>query len=474
MGQAFSKYNGSSVLGKELDDSLSVPFKREIGIAIIVFYHRFMLKLKERYSLDVPPVLISLLGVLGGLHIVQQVKGKAVADEILKFLDPAATWFGFWMPLWLTPPLVVLPNALLSVKDADRKTWFKLAVVHLFLWCITALGTSKLYAILKSIATKGPSEPSPSPESASSVHQSGECGSPVMTSTRDVFQKKLKLLQFWGSVAVGFYGCSLAKMCDTAPALATTSVAAMVVGDMLPPTVKKVIHPVIFTAVTVSIATAVLHHVRKDPGSLLDSLSRYFANGKAVNGLTAGTLTAGDLFFSMLGPCCIGLALRIHTFLQLPEMREVLPAILGTSAISTLASILVSPLVARMVGLPPELAGVLSHRSITTSLAVPSAQSMGVSPELTVAAVLITGLYGTSSDGILSSLGISEDHVAAGVTMGMSSHALGTASLISLSRTAEASASLTMFSSGVFHALACSIPVLRQLAVLASGLETAL
>lgn len=467
MGQSLSK---ESILRTEFEEYISTSSNRDIGILIIVIYHRLILKLKQRYNLEVPPVLISLLGVLGGLQVIQQVKGKASTDAILKYLDPAATFFAFWMPLWLTPPLVVLPNALLSVKDADAKTWCKLAVVHFFLWCLNVLGASKLYAILKSVTKTDPAQ---AVDRSPSTETSEQCVPSIKATKNNDISKKVKLLKFWLSVAVGFYGCSIAKMCDPTPALATTSIAAMCVGDSLPPEVKQIVHPVIFTAVVTAVATSVLHTVRKDPGSSLDALNGYFANGKAVGGKDAGTLTAGDVFFSMLGPCCVGLALRIHTFLQLPEMREVLPAVLGTSAIATLTSLLLSPLAARVLGLPPELAGVLSHRTVTTSLAVPSAQSMGVSPELTVAAVLITGLYGTSSQGILSSLGISDDHVAAGVTMGMSSHALGTASLISLSRTAEASASLTMFSAGVFHALACSIPVIRSLATLASGVGRA-
>eukprot|EP01041_Mallomonas_annulata_P001625 gene1625-3145_t len=466
MGQNFSK---STI---KLSDSSN--FQRELGVISIVVYHRIVLKLVKNSGVNVPPVLISILGVLGGLECIKRFEGKQLTDTILKYFDPAADWLGYWMPLWLAPPLVTLPNALLSVKGADRKTWIKVAVVHLVCWIATVLGTSQLFALLKH-KKPNPSENTKEGNCEESTSADENCKDSTNTtplpSAASNINKKMKILKFWGAVAVSFYVASSANLCPTTPALAATSIAAMTAGDLLPPAVKTVLHPVITTAVVSAVASIVLHRLRgQGSGSGLEgeghevtwqeALRLYFSNGKVNSSGRAGD-TAGDVFFSMLGPCCVGLSLRIFSLLQLPEMQEALPAVLTASGSVTLLSLLLSPYIGKLSGLPSELSSPLAHRSITTSLAVPSAQVLGASPELTVAAVLISGLYGTSAEAILDMLGVTDD-VAKGVTMGMASHSLGTAALMSVSRTASASASMTMFAAGIFHAVACSIPVVRK------------
>mmetsp|Transcript_22260 Transcript_22260/g.22432 ORF Transcript_22260/g.22432 Transcript_22260/m.22432 type:complete len:487 (+) Transcript_22260:144-1604(+) len=482
MGQSLSK---GSKRSDDTNAKKTVYGRREIGVALIILYYRLIIRLLKRYNIDVPPVLVSLLGVIGGLEVLKKVKGKETAAAVVDYLDPAADWLGFWMPLWLAPPLVVLPNALLSVKEADTQMWIKLALVHFVSWAATVWGSSKLYSAMtmsseedSSSSSLSLSPPSPPPSLSSDEKLTDkdterereaktESSAAEDTNKTSLYLKKIRLLRFWGVVAAGFYGLAVTGVVPPSPALATVSIAAQCSGDLLPARVKQVVHPVIVTAVISAIATLIMHYVRKDPGNWQDALRSFFNNGKLSGRETE--MMAGDLFFSFLGPCCVGLALRIHTLLQLPEMQEALPAVLGTSFLSSLLSLLLSPLFARVVGLPSEIASVLGHRSITTSLAVPSAISLGASAELTVAAVLISGLYGTSPDTILNSLGIAGDHLASGVSLGMSSHSLGTASLLSVSSTAAAAASLTMFSAGMFHAILCSVPAVRHLALLSAG-----
>lgn len=42
--------------------------------------------------------------------------GKRDADKVANYFGPAVEHLGKWMPLYLAPPLIVLPNALSEVK----------------------------------------------------------------------------------------------------------------------------------------------------------------------------------------------------------------------------------------------------------------------------------------------------------------------------------------------------------------------
>lgn len=41
--------------------------------------------------------------------------GKEEADKVANYFGPAVEHLGKWMPLYLAPPLIVLPNALSEV-----------------------------------------------------------------------------------------------------------------------------------------------------------------------------------------------------------------------------------------------------------------------------------------------------------------------------------------------------------------------
>ena len=47
-------------------------------------------------------------------------QGKQAADKVAKYFGPAVEHLGKWMPLYLAPPLIVLPNALGEVKKTNK------------------------------------------------------------------------------------------------------------------------------------------------------------------------------------------------------------------------------------------------------------------------------------------------------------------------------------------------------------------
>ena len=135
----------------------------------------------------------------------------------------------------------------------------------------------------------------------------------------------------------------------------------------------------------------------------------------------------------------------------------IIVSILSSSSSSSSPSSSSSSLLGAAVGLPPRLNEALAHRSVSSALAIPSAKATGASPELTVAAVLLTGLYGASGQWLLD-LSKVRDEVHTGVTVGTAAHAVGTASLLTSNPPAAAIASVGMVVAGIFHAIVCSVP----------------
>lgn len=462
MGQVLGKLEKSSITNLH-----KIIGKREIGLFLIAAYHNGIKRLLIKYNVNTPPVLVSLLSILGALGVTRYCHGKQVADEVIMYFDPSVEWFGDWMPLWLSAPLVALPNALLAVKQADSKTWVKLGVVHFLSWLGTVYGTSALYRSIEHMT----SDRGKSNHSSKEYFQGKSTTNNNVNTSPQSYEKKrkqLRLIRFWGVVAAGFYIASAAKYCPVTPALAATStVSILAANEFIPPSIKKVVHPIVVTAFASAVATILLQHLRgsgntSEAVSWRDALKTYFSNQK-------GALTAGDLLLDWMGPSCAALAFRVFRTVQSPTMRDALPVVLSSSTIAALVSLLLTPAIGRAVGLPDVLNLAMANRTITTSLALPSAQAIGASAELTAAAVLITGLYGTFGQSLLEMSGVT-DHTSVGTTIGVASHAIGTGAMVGVSPTAGAAASTAMFAAGIATSLACSIPQLQSLLrQLASG-----
>lgn len=292
------------------------------------------------------------------------------------------------------------------------------------------------------------------------------------------YRKQVKLIRFWGIVSIVFYaGAGSGVIGSTNPALATTSITAYAAGMTMPGKVKKVLHPLLFTALVSAIAVVIVEKIKRR-GRPLDAsdwteLLREFTPAGKLTPQSAGDpfIAPGKLFSLLLGPACTALAFRI--FAQQKSLGKSLPAVLVSSIVTSVASLFVSPAIGNVVGLPPELNGVLAHRSVTSALAIPSAEQCGASPELTVAAVLITGLYGASSSWLLEMLNLGRPSGSTGsdkndpsyisfgrgAVVGTASHSIGTAALVGDNETkASGIASVTMLVAGIAHAVVCAIP----------------
>ncbi len=138
----------------------------------------------------------------------------------------------------------------------------------------------------------------------------------------------------------------------------------------------------------------------------------------------------GDMIEVFLAPATAVLAIKIYEQFQLLK-ENWLPILLGT-AVGALVSILCVVGLCRLFFLEESILIALLPKSVTTAIALPlSEQSGGIVP-VTVAAVIITGVFGAVFAPNLIKLFHIENPVEAGIAIGTSSHALGTSKAIEL------------------------------------------
>ncbi len=156
----------------------------------------------------------------------------------------------------------------------------------------------------------------------------------------------------------------------------------------------------------------------------------------------------GDIISMFLGPATAVLGLSMYSQLKILK-RNLLPVCIGTlaGACVSMTSVL---LMCRLFGLDEELAASLLPKSVTTPVAMEiSAQAGGIVP-VTVAAVVVTGIFGAAAAPLLIKLFRVKDPVEAGLAIGSCSHAAGTSRALELGEVEGAMSGIAIGFSGIF------------------------
>lgn len=152
----------------------------------------------------------------------------------------------------------------------------------------------------------------------------------------------------------------------------------------------------------------------------------------------------------LLGPATLALAVPLarRRALIRAHVRAVLGVVVG--AVVGAASAM---LLARALGLSPQLVATITPKSVTTPMAMPISERLGGIPTLTAAIVVLVGVFGAAvGPFLLDRLGI-RGPVARGLALGTSSHGVGTARALEEGETAGAAAGVAMVVAGVVTAL---------------------
>lgn len=160
---------------------------------------------------------------------------------------------------------------------------------------------------------------------------------------------------------------------------------------------------------------------------------RYFTDNKPVT--------------FMLGPAVV--ALGVLMFKQLPLIRQNLKQLLISIFCGSFLSVLLVAVLARIFSLPDMVAASLLPMGITTPIAIEVTQPLGGSPSITSVVVIAVGLFGNMISPYLLRLFKIDRAPAQGLSIGQTSHGIGTARAVQMSEQAGTFSGLAMSINGV-------------------------
>ena len=146
-------------------------------------------------------------------------------------------------------------------------------------------------------------------------------------------------------------------------------------------------------------------------------------------------------------------ALAIPLYQNLKRIRTLLLPIVATMVLGSLLTVGSCIVVAWMLGASETTLMAMTTKSITTPIAMAVAEKIGAVAALTAPFVMFTGVLGAVLGPIiLERLNITDDSVK-GVSLGLTSHAVGTARALEISEECGAFAALSMGLTGILTAL---------------------
>lgn len=163
----------------------------------------------------------------------------------------------------------------------------------------------------------------------------------------------------------------------------------------------------------------------------------------------------GNLIAFFLIPATAALALSIYRQVWLLK-RNFFPVIIG-SAVGSLVSMGSVYGLCRLFRLDEVLIHSLIPKSVTTPIAMDLSIQLGGEPSITVAAVVVTGIVGAIFAPALIKLFRVNNSIAAGVAIGTSSHALGTAKALEIGEVEGAMSGIAIGVSGILTVLFATI-----------------
>jgi putative effector of murein hydrolase len=152
-----------------------------------------------------------------------------------------------------------------------------------------------------------------------------------------------------------------------------------------------------------------------------------------------------------IGPVTVILALRIY--LQRSQLKANIVPILGSCIAGSAASLFSVWFLCRLFGIDQVITVSMLPKSVTTAIALELSQRAGGLAGLTITGIIITGITSASFSPFFIRILKLNDPLAAGIAMGTSGHAIGTAAAIELGETEGAMSGLAMGISGLASAV---------------------
>ena len=165
--------------------------------------------------------------------------------------------------------------------------------------------------------------------------------------------------------------------------------------------------------------------------------ARYFAGSKILNDL--------------LQPAVVALAFPLYE--QLHQIRARWKSIISICFIGSVVAMVTGTAIALWMGAPPQIAASVLPKSVTTPIAMATAQSINGIPAISAVCVIFVGILGAVfGHTILNILKITTK-ASRGLAMGTASHALGTARCAEMDYQEGAFSSLALVICGIITSL---------------------
>lgn len=148
-----------------------------------------------------------------------------------------------------------------------------------------------------------------------------------------------------------------------------------------------------------------------------------------------------------LNPATVCLAVPLYR--QFHVLKANTKAILAGIFAGCIACMVVIVGLATVFALDLELTASLLPKSVTTAIAIGISSEIGGMPAITVACVVITGIFGACTASALFKLLKIEDPVAQGLACGTAAHAIGTSRALELGEVQAAMSSLAIVVTGI-------------------------
>ncbi|MCI5754351.1 MAG: LrgB family protein [Clostridiales bacterium] len=157
----------------------------------------------------------------------------------------------------------------------------------------------------------------------------------------------------------------------------------------------------------------------------------------------------------LLTPATVCLAVPLYE--QLPLLRQNWKAILAGVLAGVLVSLAGVLALSALFGLDHAEYVTLLPKSITTAIGMGISEQLGGYVTITVAVIIITGIFGNVTAATVCRLARITDPIAKGVAIGASAHALGTARAMQMGQTEGAMSSLSLAVTGLLTVAGASV-----------------
>lgn len=155
----------------------------------------------------------------------------------------------------------------------------------------------------------------------------------------------------------------------------------------------------------------------------------------------------GKIISFLLAPATVALAVPLYKNYLLLK-KNAFPIIMGIISGSTISIVSIIVL-SRLFNINSDLGLSLVPKSVTTPIGIEVSKQIGGIPEVTVAAIVITGITGSILAPYIFKLIKVKDKVAIGVAIGTTSHALGTSKAIEMGEVEGAMSGLSIGIAGL-------------------------